>query len=125
MGKQKQNPDPPADPPDPPANPPANPPAPADDKAKRRDEVKGILAELAASGEIFGGPTEPSPGTEGDTPLDLEAAIGRVLDRRAEASRAREKEQERDQTLTELRDKVGKGLGRVRRWFEPASPWGD
>ena len=111
---------PPADPPAPPSNPPANPPAPSDDdKAKFREEVKGILAELAASGEIFG-EDKSEPGMP-----DLEGAVSRVLDRREAASKAREKAQERDQTITDLKEKVDKGFTRVRRWFEPASPWGD
>ena len=112
---------PPADPPTPPSNPLANPPTPPDDdKTKRRDEIKGVLAELAASGEIFGG-----GGSENSEGPDLETAIGRVLERREAASKAREKAQERDQTLTDLKEKVDRGFGRIRRWFEPASPWGD
>ena len=126
MAKQDNPSDPPVDPPDPPKDPPASPPASGDDKAKRREEVKGILAELAQSGEIFGGSGEepPAGSPEGDA-LDLEGAISSVLDRREAASKAKEQEQARDQTLTDLREQVSKGLKRVRRWFEPASPYGD
>lgn len=125
MAKDKPTPDTPANPPASGDNPTANPPvALDDDKAK----VKSILEEMVASGEIFGagGAGSGGGGSEGGEPIDLEAAIGRVLERRDAASKAQEKEKERDETLADLTEKVGKGLaGRVRRWFEPASPWGD
>lgn len=104
-----------------------DPQPPKDEKAGHRDLVKSVLAELAESGEIFGAQGADRGMHEKANPddMDLEGAIARVLERRDAESKAREKEQEHEATLTDLKEKVGKGLGRVRRWFEPASPWGD
>lgn len=125
MGKQKEPPTEP-DPPQPPApegQTGTPPPAPPAKSGADRDLVKSVLAELAQSGELFGGTGQHDPA--GGDPPDLEAAIARVLDRRDAESKARQTEQERDATLAGLKEAVGKGLGRARRWFEPASPWGE